>query len=237
MFRATQHLCRPSIARAITTIASAMVLAGCSPSAKVRYRVTVELNDNGKIRSGSSVWEFELAKSILPLANIYNAHFRGEAVAVEIPGRGILFVLTDRGEMYPENLFGDLQRSSPKPPRFSDRFDDLKHIQEMTGATAKLDCENPSWIGVACPSFIRFRDLNNPMTLEQVNFSGNNDNFGRGVNINQVTVQITDDKITSRLSGILPWLDSDLKKYRRDLENPFTSALPREIGNLRRGTK
>ena len=208
-------------------------LTGCNRPAEVRYRVTVEVNDRGTIRSGSSVWSFALAKSMLPLASRYNARFRGDAVAVEIPGRGTLFALVDSAAMYPENLFGDRQRTEVKPPRFSDRVEDLHNIKRMDGATATLNCANPAWIGIRCPKLIRFRNINDPKTLEIVDPENIAELFGNGVNLRKIVIEITNDSVTTGIDKILPWI-SDMTRYRTDPSNPFTSTLPRDIVYLRR---
>lgn len=209
-----------------------LFLAGCERSAEVRYRVTVEVNDKGTIRSGSSVWAFKLTKSIMPLASPYNPEFRGEAVSVELPGRGTLFALVKDVEMYPENLFGDLRRPRPGPPQFSDRVKDLHHIKGMIGASATLDCVNPPWIGVSCPTLVRFRDKNDPKTIEVVDPSNMAASFGKDVRLIRVTVQITSDPVTTGIEKTLPWLNN-LGQYREDSKNPFTSTLSPDISYIR----
>lgn len=207
-------------------------LAGCNRSAEVRYRVTVAVDDRGVVRSGSGVWSLTLTKSIAPLVSPYKSRFQGEAVAVELPGRGTLFALFKSVEMYPENLFGDLRRPRTGPPRFSDRVEDLQHIKEMAGASARLDCINPPWIGVKCPTLIRFRNMNDPTTIEVIDPSGLSESFGKDVHLKSVTVQITDDPVTVGIEKVLPWL-KNLSLYREDSNNPFTSTLSPEISYIR----
>jgi hypothetical protein len=191
-----------------------LALGGCNRPAEVHYRVTVEVNDRGTIRSGSSVWAFALSKSALPLASAYNYRFRGEAVAVDLPGRGTLFALLSE-RLYPENLFGDFKRPKSGPPRFPDRVEDLRHIKTMTGASAELDCANPPWPGVSCPPLVRFRDPHNPATVEKVDPGNLAVNFGPGVKLGRVTVEITEDPVTVGIQEKLPWL-SDYFDRRLD---------------------
>jgi hypothetical protein len=207
-------------------------LAACNQPVEVRYRITVEVNDRGTIRSGSSVWSFALAKSLLPLASKYNYRFRGEAVAVKIPGRGTLFALVDSGAMYPENLFGDLRRPTINPPQFPDRVEDLRHIKRMDGATEALNCVNPAWIGIICPKLIRFRNIEDPRTIKVVSPRNLAEYFGNGVSLRKITVRITNDSVTTGITKVLPWLN-DMSRYRTDPSNPFTSTLPRDIVYLR----
>jgi len=216
----------------VTLLFAGASLTGCNRSAEVHYRVTVEIDDRGTVRSGSSVWSFTLTKSIVPLVSPYNFRFQGQAVAVQLPGRGTLFALFKSVEMYPENLFGDLRRPRPGPPRFSDRVKDLRHIKEMSGASAKLDCINPPWVGVNCPTLVRFRNINDPTTIEVVDPDNLAASFGKDVRLKSVTVQITSDPVTTGIEKTLPWLNN-LNRYRKDPDNPFTSTLSPDISYIR----
>ena len=200
------------MARNVTlfTILCSLGLAACNRPAEVHYRVTVEVNDRGTIRSGSSVWAFALSKSALPLASPYNPHFRGEAVAVDLPGRGTLFALV-QGETvktYPENLFGNLQRSQADQSLSSDRIEDLRRIKAMLGSSEELVCTDPPWIGLSCPMLVRFRDSRAPETVEKVDPADLVASFGPDVKLQRVTVKITDDPVTVGIQKKLPWLQN-----------------------------
>ncbi|MGE0776039.1 MAG: hypothetical protein AB7G25_04770 [Sphingomonadaceae bacterium] len=204
-----------------TSMFGFLTLAACNKPAEVHYRVTVDVNDRGTIRSGSSVWAFALSKSALPLASAYNYRFRGEAVAVDLPGRGTLFALLN-GKLYPENLFGDFRRPRSGPPRFSDRVEDLRHIATMVGESAELDCVNPPWPGVSCPELVRFRDASDPTTIEKVDPGSLVGSFGTDVRLSRIAVQITDDPVTeTRIAQRLPYgkSDSGFSEWYRSL--PF----------------
>ncbi len=191
----------------VISITAAMLVSGCNRSAEVRYRVTVEVNDRGVVRSGSSVWAFTLSKSVLPLASAYNPRFRGEAVAVDLPGRGTLFaLLSETGKMYPENLFGDFRRPRSGPPRFASRVEDLRHVAGLIGTSADLNCTNPPWLGVQCPQMVRFRDIAKPNTVEEVKFNDLPSAFGRGVSLKRVRIEITDADVTTGIGRRLGWL-------------------------------
>jgi len=183
-------------------------LTGCQRAAEVRYRVTVEVDDRGTKRSGSAVWSIAVAKAILPLASPYNARFHGEAVRVVIPGRGYLYALVAADSGYPENIFGDRRRAPLGDrlikPRFKDRMDDIRHIKTMVGATGDLQCVNPAWIGLSCPKMVRFRDQNDPRTIEIVDPSDLTKSFGSGTRLTRVYVEITDDPVTEGIEPTLP---------------------------------
>lgn len=67
-----------------------------SPTREVRYNVKVAVRDGSRVYSNSSVWslkktEYKLLQAIgLPFSDIV---FRGEAVPVKIPGKGLILML------------------------------------------------------------------------------------------------------------------------------------------------
>jgi hypothetical protein len=82
------------------------------------------------------------------------------------------------------------------------------------------------------PVLVRFRDINDPRTLERVDPEGLSTSFGTGVRLARVTLQLTDDHVTTGIEKKLKWLNN-LSAFRSDPTNPFTSTLPREISKLR----
>jgi hypothetical protein len=61
--------------------------------------------------------------------------------------------------------------------------------------------------------FVRFRDINKPETVEEVNPEGLHEAFGPGYALRRVTVQLTEEPVTSGIEKRLPWLPKyyDLK--------------------------
>jgi len=125
---------------------------------------------------------------------------------VNIPGRGNLYALvnSDLQAMYPENIFGNLRRPSPKKVQSYDRVDDIHHIKTMIGATGDLQCIDPPWIGLSCPKMVRFRDSHDPKTIEVVDPADLSKSFGYGIKISRVFVEITDAHITEKVEKYLP---------------------------------
>jgi hypothetical protein len=97
------------------------MLGACGNTAEVRYKVTVEVDDMGTHRSGTSVWSFKLSEPTVALASPYDAEFKGEAVAVDLGNRQVLFALLkdENGglgtvQLWPEHLFKDLTSGSER---------------------------------------------------------------------------------------------------------------------------
>ena len=193
--------------------ALALSLAGCGNSAEVRYKVIVEVDDNGVTRSGASVWSFAIRKPTAALATPYDADFRGEAVEVDLGGGRTLYALLvgERGEesmvqMWPEHLFQDL--SSER----SDRIRILRDIASNQGAGRVL----PRWLPPISssrapmglyPMLVRFRDRNDPASIETVDPDALDRSFGPGVSLKAIRIQITDEPVTTGIKDRLDWLE------------------------------
>ncbi len=196
-------------------LAGSIAIGGCGwlrGDAEVRYRVAVLVDDNGITRSGSSVWSRTLKKPTVALVSAYDGEFRGEAVAVDLPGGRTLFAIlrgadaeSGMAELLPERLFGDTGRVARGEPRkfVPDRVADLRDIASRVGETATLDCtEHPDW----CPMLVTFADESNPASVKRVEPSNLAAQFGPGTRLWGITVEITDDPVTSGIEERLGWL-------------------------------
>jgi hypothetical protein len=198
-----------------------MILAACARPAEVHYKVIVDVDDNGTLRSGSSVWSFQLSKPTIALASPYDARFRGEAVAVDLGRRGILFALlvdedgnSATGQMWPENLFADLGSGS-------ERVRNIRRISSHAGLNRELPRFFPAISKsrepmVQYPLLVRFRTLNRPDSLEAVHPDALDKTFGTGVKLRRISIQITDEPVTVGIERRLPRL-KDVGKARSTL--------------------
>jgi hypothetical protein len=199
----------------LLTATSAALLASCGllrGGAEVHYKVTVEVFENGRVRSGSSVWSWRLSKPDVARAAPYDGKLRGEAVAVDLDDGRTLFAIlrgadgeTGMAELLPERLFGDIGRSvNGRQTRFnSDRVADLRDIASRTGETAVLDCaRHPAW----CPMLVTFGDLRDPLSVEPVDPGDLATAFGPGHVLKRISVEITDENPGTGIAKRLPWL-------------------------------
>jgi len=53
------------------------------------------------------------------------------------------------------------------------------------------------------PEFVQFENLNEPMSVKSVYFE---DSFGKGVHLKEVTIEMTDDPVTTGIEKWLPWI-------------------------------
>jgi hypothetical protein len=192
----------------------ALVLGSCAPSTQtIRYRLTLEVEADGMVRRGSSVIETRWSdQSLLKgLANgmSWVVHTRGEAVIVDLGSRGILFALLTGVETkargsnlsyFPEDPQQVLLTPFGAIGQGSITADFLRKL------SLRRDVLKVPVSGL--PMLVRFRDVHDPMTVEQVDPSDLEASFGPGVKLRGATIAITDDPVTYRIEEKLGWLRS-----------------------------
>ena len=142
----------------------------------------------------------------------------GEAFAIDIGKRGALFVL----------LVGDRPRNERNHVRWGDKgrspdagrgalsvyFDFVvANFPNGLGSKAKIDALAASKMAVelesaALPLLVRFRDLNDPSSVEVVDPNNLEAAFGAGVKLVGAHAEITGEPITYGIERRLPWLKS-----------------------------
>ena len=206
-------MARRGVLAGVAVLGGALVVGACrvfKKEAEVHYRVTVAVDDNGTVRSGSSVWSWTLKEAGVALASPYDGKFQGEAVAVDLPGGRTLFAIlrgmdgqTGMAELMPERLFGDTGRVARGEPRqfAPDRVADLRDVASRIGEVATLDCgEHPDW----CPMLVTFADESDPTSVRKVEPGNLAAQFGPGVRLQSITVELTDDPVTTGIEERLP---------------------------------
>jgi hypothetical protein len=157
---------------------------------------TPESREQGQTVEASSVWELDYQdtyKSIEVIQKVGQAIAVGQAVQVDLGPRGRFFVLM-RG---PRNssLAGTLRAMMPGTT-FRQQVEALPHSGVLELANKR------DW-----PWFVRFSDLNNPMSVELVDPENLAATFGEGVKLLRLTFQYTKEPLTTGIEKILPWLD------------------------------
>jgi hypothetical protein len=161
---------------------------------------------------------------------------RGEAVVVDLGNRGLLFALL-RG--------------------IDDDVDYSHHValnvfpaREQTHIGAKVTLTPDQY-----PMFVRFKDLNNPRTVEEAieteptgssypqhtRIKGDHFElmFGKGVRLVQVTIETTNDPTKEEVRSVLPWLADISGKTLSGQTGVFTNKLYDRLdtSDFYRGTK
>ncbi|MGN7437241.1 MAG: hypothetical protein ACTHOO_01260 [Alcanivorax sp.] len=208
-----------------------------------KYRITVEVETPDGIKTGSSVWEVNLKPVRAGKLKGYKDFYRGEAVLVDLGERGLLFALKKdaNSRAYPKNLFQKMFWHRPPPATKPLKTEEkLEYYDNLRNANAIVPKD---WY----PTFVYFRDLNDPKTIEAVYdrhnaLSGNSrqvkvnklsEVFGQGVEINNIKIETTSDPVRFKLHKILPWL-KDEETYIRETPRISTTQ-PLQYLDLQEG--
>lgn len=207
------------------------------PSLTLRYRLTLEAEVDGKPKIGSGVIEVIYGKQpeFASGRDRVSSH-RGEAVVLDLGERGTLFALLTAGSdnrSIPESIvlraFNFPGGAFPGPTVEAGQ----KQLRQLSGKR-----ELPL-------TMVRFRDLNDPMTVEKVDPLDISKSYGAGTRLVRATLEIvpvgvwpfnslgvTGGPVTRRIAKKLIWLDH-LDRYNSIPGNPFSSRLPQEVSGFR----
>ena len=199
----------------------AVWLAWCVayPSGTWRYKMTVEVETPEGIKTGTAIREvtFQLVPQLTPEMNP-TTNLRGEAVVVDLGKRGVLFALlhghtigADHAKFLPFYIF---------PFKGSTRKEEgLRYYSNLKAGPKVIE---PQFY----PILVRFRDMNDPKTVENlldmeeclghhgageplcVQKDRFEESFGEGVKVKAITIEMTDEPITTGIVKWLHWLPS-----------------------------
>jgi hypothetical protein len=182
----------------IAAVIGAFVLAYkiAYPSTVYKYRMTVEVEVNGEIRSGSSVIQVERHVnpkwSLSPGMTINRVY--GDAVFVDL-GLG-------------RNVIAALHVRAGKPTWASAENWPNWRTQPRGGTAFPIPLRRTALADDQMPMFVTFTDINNPKTLLRVNPDRFESIFGNGIKLKAVYVETTLDPITRSITQHLPWFKS-----------------------------
>jgi hypothetical protein len=183
---------------------------GCQiayPSGTLRYRLTVEAITDGQPVTASGVFEVTYTTQSGISAAAVTSRLKGEAVALDFGNKGTLFFL----------LVGDPERSGSYEPATmvvrefklgGNRGLSPEVIRGLSRleASAELPFSH-------LPLIVRFRNLDDPMSVERVRPDEVFRALGVGNALTRVTIQTTRDPIAYTIKARLPWLDEYYDKH------------------------
>lgn len=159
------------------------------------YKMTVTVKTPEGIKTGSSV--YKVTEGLLP-----NETYRGEAVIVDLGKRGMLLAAMNGVDGYSDYEFIITHNVFP--------------LRGKTAAGKEVHLEVEQY-----PLLVYFRDAKDPKSVERVLEVSSNGKwprhlsltadhteeiFGKGVKIEDVTLAVTDDPMTTGIVRFLPWL-------------------------------
>jgi hypothetical protein len=195
--------------RGVLVLLGLSLLAGCSePDRDINGRLILEVETPEGTKVGSSVvaYRFHLNSTFERMSGStwYERMLRGEATVVDLGARGLLFALLRNDLDRPDSIKG------PSPLWFRDAYkargyDDGERILEMMDAI-KRDKPRMELPPSRAPFLVRFRDIDDPATVEKVDPEHLDVSFGAGVRLKRATIEITSDPVTTGIEKRLGWL-------------------------------
>jgi hypothetical protein len=189
---------------ALLGLIGSLALSGCSPfetfADEYRYRLTVEIDTPDGVKTGSSVIQVKT----LPSSPI-RTRVKGEAVAVDLGERGTMFALlrseSDSGWAGRVMLI--------MATGFSGASDTEDKLRALARDRSRRDV--PRFFrrtrSSAYPMLVTFGDMADPTSVMKVDRDDLASTFGEGVSIRRITVQVTDDPVTTGIEERLGWLE------------------------------
>lgn len=196
-------------------------------------KLKVEVETPEGIKTGYSVIEVKWNKA----GKGYSV--RGEAVAVDLPKGQTLFVLLRSGSNVDWaawlHQIVKLENSPADQEHYYSRI--AANRQVWTIPRTKEYFGNKEQQG-NYPYFVRFRDINDPKSVDQVDPDDLMKTFGPGVKLKSFTLQMTDDPVTEGIDKRLEWLES-IRGKNLDNSNLYYINAPLNAklnsGDFRRG--
>lgn len=217
----------------VLVVAIVLLWKNYFPSGTWRYQITVEIETPEGIKSGSAVREVRAKKNIAQWLNPDVRHMSyeviGEAVIIDLDERGMMFALINW------NSYGEVHNAFPY--KTLDSAQRVKYYRNLKpGQKAELKTSHPQ--------IVMFKDLNDPNSVQLVlgrRFNVKTQKhdpvddfetiFGKSVRLKQITIEITNDRVTWGIEKWLPWLGIVGGGY---LDGRFSGGGP-ELSNILHG--
>jgi hypothetical protein len=189
------------------------------PANSWRYRFTMEIETPEGVRTGSVVRQVHVGTGMkIGDSSGANMFMRGEALAVDLGERGVLFALLNRDQNvdyggyivfeafpYPGSKSGPLGGIATS--------EGIAYYSSLTGkAEVPVD---------KLPTLVRFRDISDSKTVELVDPNNLSKSLGIGVKLKSATIEMvnkgiwplnalsfTGEPVTAKIEGILPWISN-----------------------------
>jgi hypothetical protein len=212
-------------------------VTGCSTKPALpdyRYRLTVEVETPQGLRTGSSVIQIasHISSSLSLRPGDVTTQVTGEAVAVDLPGGKVLFALLTRpgSAEGAENYAFDALIGTPWSGA-DEYVRDVNALIERRDVGVLPRFKLPPWLWAARPGegkappvevidkahyprtpayplLVTFGDLRDPKSVVAIDPDHLDQQFGPGIKLRRITVQMTDDAVTTGIEKRLGWLSA-----------------------------
>lgn len=164
-------------------------------------KLKVEVETPEGIKSGYSVIEVKWDKA----GRGFNV--QGEAVAVDLPGGQTLFVLLrSEGSVDWAAYLHQIVKLDNSPEDQTLYYRRIAANRQIWSVPRKKSTFSNRDFHDNYPYFVRFKDIRDPKSVEQVDPEQLDTSFGEGVKLKNLTVQMTDAQVTGGIEKRLGWL-------------------------------
>ena len=194
------------IALAVLVLGSAALIAVPKyfyPTYSYRYRLTVNIEDDGKVHSGSSVIEVTWYAHFLPELVSFSPELRGEAALVDLGSHGVVVATLLNGESMGPARDGAWGAIGLVPRAFGFGTS----LTELVAALPKLRGRR-DLAANNMPRFLWFSNPQDPTTAQKTLIQDFPAVLGSSVRFAGASVEITDDPLLIDIRDKLPWLKS-----------------------------
>jgi len=213
-----------SIWRLCFLLVTTLALSGCGQfgNGTYRFRMTVEVETPDGIKSGSGVYQINVAQrlQVTPESKVRKVTLTGESVAVEIAPGQTLFTLLKTNSTN-DSLF--LMSLRSLQPNCQQTYGSLEECQ-IDAMVSRLATAGPGKPLIVKPEnypmMVRFGDLDDPTSVELINPDDLAASFGEGVTLKRITVQLTDDPVTTGIEERLGWFERPFSYRQRNSDFP-----------------
>ena len=175
-----------------------------------RYRLTVEVETPEGLKTRSSVIEVKqrlVRPGSSPANMAVERRVRGEAVAVDLPGGRTLFALlrSDNNVDWASYVMQTLAPHTDSET-FAQQLDNMLLLEGEIVLPRTFPPVGHLEERSAYPMLVTFGNIDDPASVERVDPDDLAFTFGDGVSLKRITVQVTDDPVTTGIEQRLGWL-------------------------------
>ena len=187
-------------------VGAVALLSACNPFApsSYRYKMTIEMETPQGVQSFSSVRAIRYSSRLIDGG--YNAHVRGEAIVMDLPGGPVFALLSGAdGDADYAATIADAALESALRPGGANRDYRAGRFAEIYPTKPNIENYMPQ---NPLPMFVRFTDIDDPRSVQRVDPANLAASFGPGIRLKRITVEVTDDDVTTGIEKRLRWLGS-----------------------------
>ena len=224
-----------------------LCLAGCGRSSaeSYRYKLTLAVNTPDGVKRASGVVEVTFWAVSIPASGIMHK-LNGEALYLDLGAgrRPLIALLTS--QLQPK--YGkDVRWSRDAGPAINLLTESYGPVlPDLLGGVARISGVRGirKIVPNDLPDLVTFADVNNPATVIEVDRNDLQATFGAGVSWDEITLESTDEPITTGIVRKLAWIPAYFEKnlrldgtnhhFRRELANTLDWSDFDQYGDLKR---